>query len=462
MVKKGNQTPTRLLSLPHKSSLGSKAVFLYEKSGRKAQKWQVNIIKGIMAVNADGLWTHTKCGYSLPRRNGKNEVLVMREMYALMNGELVNHNAHRTTTSHTAWERLCNLLDAAGIVYESLRATGRERVSVPETGGRVEFRTRTTTGGLGEGFDLLVIDEAQEYTQDQESALKYVVSSSKNPQTIMCGTPPTPLSSGTVFTNFRNSTIERGSRNAFWAEWAVEEETDPHDKKAWYRTNPSLGTIITERSVQDEIGTDDIDFNIQRLGLWIKYNQKSAISALDWGKLKAVSLPKLTGPLFAGIKYGKDGTNVALSIAVKTLSGKIFVEAIDCRPIRSGSDWILDFLSEADVQTTVIDGASRQNILAEEMRRRDIRSPVLPTVKEVIVANGGFEQAIYAKSIRHRDQPSLTSVVTNCKKRAIGSSGGFGYAALYDDNEIALLDSVILAHWACATAKPEHVQKIRY
>ena len=66
MVKKGNQTPTSLLSLPHKSSLGSKAVFLYEKSGRKAQKWQENIIKGIMAVNADGLWTdyQNECKFS--------------------------------------------------------------------------------------------------------------------------------------------------------------------------------------------------------------------------------------------------------------------------------------------------------------------------------------------------------------------------------------------------------------
>lgn len=43
--------------------------------------------------------------------------------------------------------------------------------------------------GLGEEFDLLVIDEAQEYTDDQASALKYVVTDSRNPQTIFCGTP---------------------------------------------------------------------------------------------------------------------------------------------------------------------------------------------------------------------------------------------------------------------------------
>ena len=184
MTRLGNQNPTQSVILPYDKSLYKKAIDTYEKSKRIAQKWQVSLTKHIYAVNKDGLWTHTKFGFSLPRRNGKNEVLVIREMQGLLDGEQILHTAHRTTTSHTAWERLCRLLDSAGIEYESLRATGRERIEIPDTGGRAEFRTRTSTGGLGEGFDLLVIDEAQEYTADQESALKYVVTDSKNPQTI--------------------------------------------------------------------------------------------------------------------------------------------------------------------------------------------------------------------------------------------------------------------------------------
>lgn len=156
-------------------------------------------MKAVMGLNKDGLWTHTKFGYSLPRRNGKNEIVAIRELWALSVGERVLHTAHRTTTSHAAWERLLSLLDKSCIEYKSIRAIGREYVELEDTGGRVDFRTRSSKGGLGEGFDLLVIDEAQEYTEDQESALKYVVTDSKNPQTIFCGTPPTPISSGTVF-----------------------------------------------------------------------------------------------------------------------------------------------------------------------------------------------------------------------------------------------------------------------
>lgn len=458
----GNQHPTQSVILPFTNSLYETAIETYEKSGRKAQEWQVELTKDIFAVNDENLWTHTKFGYSLPRRNGKNEVVAIREMQGLQNGEQMLHTAHRTTTSHSAWERLLRLLDKAGIKYESLRATGREKIEIPDTGGRVEFRTRTSTGGLGEGFDLLVIDEAQEYTADQESSLKYVVTDSDNPQTIFCGTPPTPLSSGTVFVNFRNEVLSGKLQNAGWAEWGVSKQSDVRDRALWYECNPSLGTVFTERSIQDEIGSDVIDFNIQRLGLWIKYNQKSAISENEWDELQVKSLPVLRGPLFVGIKYGNDNANVAMSVAVKTLSGRIFVEVIDCQSIRNGNQWIINFLKKANVAKVVVDGASGQNVLSGEMKDFGLKQPLLPTVKEVIMANSMWEQGIYGESICHADQPSLKTVVTNCAKRNIGSNGGFGYKSQFDDMDISLMDSALLAHWACVTLKPKKKQQIRY
>lgn len=464
MAKKrlGNQTPTQSHILPYRKSLYKEAVEIYEKTERKAQKWQKILLKHIFARNTKGLWVHTKFGYSVPRRNGKNEVVAMRELWGLLNGERILHTAHRTTTSHAAWERLLGLLDFAGIQYASLRAVGRETIEIRGL-GRVDFRTRSTKGGLGEGFDLLVIDEAQEYTIDQESALKYVVTDSKNPQTLFCGTPPTPLSSGTVFTELRKNTLEGGANNTGWAEWSVENESDCNDRDLWYLTNPSLGSVFTERSVADEVGSDNIDFNIQRLGLWLRYNQKSAISKKEWDALRVEIVPKIHGKLFVGIKYGNTGQNVALSIAIKTEEDGIFIETIDCQSVRNGNDWILAFLKQADVQTIVIDGASGQALLSRELKDARIKpAPLLPTVREVVAANATFEQAVFKHSLSHTGQASLAECVGNCAKRAIGTNGGFGYKALREDYDIALLDSVLLAHWACAESKPPVRQKISY
>ena len=74
------------------------------------------------------------------------------------------------------------------------------------------------------------------------------------------------MSAGIFYTLFQD-----GGANSGWAEWSVEDQTDPQDREAWYETNPSLGTTLTERKTAGGIGTDKSDFNIQRPGLWLQY-----------------------------------------------------------------------------------------------------------------------------------------------------------------------------------------------
>ncbi|MDT2472078.1 terminase [Enterococcus avium] len=462
----GNQHPTQSVILPYDKSLYQEAIEYYEKTGRKCYEWQRDLLKSVMAVDDDGLWVHQKFGFSISRRNGKTEIVYDVELWALENGLNVLHTAHRISTSHSSFEKMKKYLEDSGYIdgqdFNSIKAKGQERIELYESGGVIQFRTRTSNGGLGEGFDVLIIDEAQEYTIEQESALKYTVTDSKNPLTIMCGTPPTPVSSGTVFTNYRENTLFGQSKYSGWAEWSVDEIKDIHDVEAWYNSNPSIGYHLNERKIEAELGEDKLDHNVQRLGYWPKYNQKSAISKNDWEALKVNALPVLKGPLHVGIKYGNDGANVSMSIAVKTLSGKIFIEAIDCQSVRNGNQWIINFLKNAEVEAVVIDGQSGQSILTQEMKDFGLKAPVLPTVKEIINANSSWEQGIYQKTLCHNDQPSLTTVVTNCDKRNIGTSGGFGYKSLFDDMDISLMDSALLAHWVCHNSKPKKKQQIRY
>lgn len=476
--RRGRQTPTESVVLPYSDSNGEEAIDLYNTSGRKALEWQELLIKDIMAVNDDGLWVHQKFGYSVPRRNGKNEIVAIREFWGLKAGEQICHTAHRTTTSSSAWRRLCRILSDAGYEevarvpkdtsglpekwFHSTKQYGLEAVELPN-GGKCAFRTRTPNGGLGEGFDLLVIDEAQEYTDAQQTALVYTVSDSRNPQTIFCGTPPTVTSSGTVFSKMRSETLEGRSYDTGWAEWSIPEETDEvFNTELWYETNPSMGAHLDERKVKAEFTGDKIDFNVQRLGVWLKYSQKSAISGPEWEALKADKLPKLSSGLHIGIKYGHDGVNVAMSIAVLTEDGKIFVETVDCRSIREGNQWIIWFLSKADIETVTIDGASGEGVLADDIKNAGLRiKPILPKVGEVIIAHNLFEQAIAAQRICHMGQPSLTASVSNCEHRAIGSGGGWGYKSQREDIDVALLESVVFAHWQADTARSKERKKQR-
>ena len=465
-IRFGNQHPTQSVTLHYTDSLAQEAIEFYQKSGRDCYPWQVSLLEAIMAVNDDGLWVHQKFGYAISRRNGKTEDVYIVELWGLHKGLRILHTAHRISTSHSSFEKLKKYLEDMGYVdgedFVSNKAKGQERIEFKETGAVIQFRTRTSNGGLGEGFDLLIIDEAQEYTAEQESALKYTVTDSENPMTIMCGTPQTMVSTGTVFASYRKKVLAGNSEYSGWSEWSVEKIHDIHDVDAWYLTNPSMGYHLNERKIKVELGDDELDHNIQRLGYWPTFNQKSAISEKEWHDLKVEPMPELKGKLFVGIKYRQDGTNVAMAIAVRTDDNRIFVENIDCVSIRNGMQWIINFLKSADIEKIVVDGASGQELLAAEMKEFGIQKPILPTVKEIIIANSLWEQSIVQQTLCHNDQPSLTAVVTNCDKRNIGSNGGFGYKSLYDDRDISLMDSALLAHWACYTTKPRKKQKSYY
>lgn len=462
MTRIGNQIPTTSVVLDYTKSFGDEAVQLYNMSGNVCQEWQALMLSDIMAVNEEGLWIHTKFGYSVPRRNGKTEIISQRELWGLFNGEHILHTAHLTDTAHIAWERLKNRLEEIGVKPKSTyKAYGKERIEM-NNGAVIDFRTRTSSGALGSGYDLLVIDEAQEYTQAQQTALNYVVSSSKNPQTIMCGTPPTAVSSGDVFRDYRDKTLRGETINGGWAEWSVDHKTNVHDVDAWYMTSPSLGTILTERTVQDEINGDDLDFNIQRLGLWIRYNQQSAISAPEWDALKTETLPKFKGSVFVGVKFGRDGQNVCLSVAIRTEDERIFVESIDCRNQRDGNDWLINFIMKTKAKAVLVDGMSGLETFLRECKEQKLKGVGAVSVKEVIQASSDFETAIANKSICHAGQPGLRQSVTNCDHRAIGSGGGYGYKTLDDDIEVALIESVVLATHACMMTKEVKKQRVGY
>ena len=467
-----NQNPsfTNVVLTKSTKSLGAKAVKLYASTGQDLMTWQQRQIRAIMAVDSKGQWKHMNYCIGLSRRNGKGEVLAAREMFGLIElKEKICHTAHRTTTSHDAFNRLYTLLKKAGYEEHSKKKKhmpersfyaskqyGLEHIEI-SGGGVIDFRTRTNNGGLGEGFDLLVIDEAQEYTSKQESSLLYTVSASKNPQTIMVGTPPTVISGGDVFVRIRESVLNKRAPETGWAEWSTPEmvEADKlNDPQLWKRYNPSYGKLLKERNIRNELSGDVLDFNVQRLGYWCQYNQKSEISEADWNELRLDKLPELSEKRFVGIKYGKDGVNVAMSIASKTKDGHIFVETIACESQRAGNGWIFEFLYNPHIDKIAIDGAGGQQLLADQMRGHGIKKPpILPKVGEIITANAMFEQAVYSKEIVHMGQESLKNVVTNCEKRLIGSQGGFGYKSLIDTQDISIMDSMILAYWLCAITK---------
>ena len=474
----GRQEPTVWSTLPYRKTKATEVIKAYELSGQKVIKWQKLQLKAILAVDRKGKYIHRKYGLSIPRRNGKTEVFLMREIYALQNGEKVLHTAHQTATSSDAAYRLADALVKMGYTevvkkkqgetydkhFTYRKQFGMEVITfLCEGQGSVSFRTRTSRGGLGTKCDVLIIDEAQEYLQEQENTLKFIVSDSKNRQILMCGTPPTAVSQGTVFKDFRNAVLDGKAKYSGWAEWSVPSQHPMDDRDMWYECNPSLGIVFDEEAIELEIGTDELDFNIQRLGLWLSYNLKSAITEAEWQRTEAKELPKLTGKTYVGIKYGVDGTNVAFTVACKTQDDRVFISAYASRNIREGNAWIVNYLlSIKSLNKVVVDGRGNDEILAAEMKNAKLKKPIFPSASDFTLANSQFEQSVFGAGLWHMPQPILDEAVTNCEKKRYGSRGAFIYVPNVETIDITMMESAVLAHWLCLNTKETKGQKVGY
>lgn len=467
-VRYGRQEPTQSYTLPYTETAGPEAVAFYNTNGKtKLLPWQESILYDIMATEDDGIWTHQKFGYSVTRRNGKTEDMLARVLWGLKHGEKILYTAHATETTHKLYEErfLPTVSDVGLVIASKFQAYGREHIYIAD-GGKIDFRTRTNSSGLGTGYDLLILDEAQELTPAQFAALKYTVTDSKNPQIIYLGTPPTPNSAGTEFRRYRDEVLAGDGIYSGWAEWGLTHEVDDvTNVDLWYETNPSLGYTLTERKIRGEIGRPQskdaiLDTEIQRLGLWLSYNQQSVISRKEWDALK-VENPQFKGKLYIGVKFGFTTPSATMAIAVKTADEKVYLEVIDNRPTRAGVDWIMDFLKKADYKKVVVDGQSGVGILETAMQRAHLKPPVKLSTAEYIQANQQFEQALDAASICHGEQASVEQMIEHCKKRAIGGSG-WGYETMNPNCDIGLIDAQVLAYYMAVNDEEEHRQVIRY
>ena len=85
-VKFGNQHPTQSVIIPYDRSVSQRAIERYQRTGRNCYDWQISMLEPILAIDEDNLWVHQKFGFSIPRRNGKTEVIYIIELDALEEG----------------------------------------------------------------------------------------------------------------------------------------------------------------------------------------------------------------------------------------------------------------------------------------------------------------------------------------------------------------------------------------
>ena len=160
---KGRQQP-RIVHRPNPrlASRGPEMVEFARSYGLELDEWQQRVLIDGCRVRR-GKWASFEVGLCVGRQNGKNEVLVARELYALFEERvgLIIHSAHLYDTSIEHFQRLFSYVDNSDELSRKLKRRptwthGMEGFQLT-TGERMRFRTRSRGGGRGFSGDLLVL-----------------------------------------------------------------------------------------------------------------------------------------------------------------------------------------------------------------------------------------------------------------------------------------------------------------
>lgn len=469
----GNQKPKIQLEPKRKYTDGDDAAELAKAYGLDLFEWQRLVIDSWLGRNKDDKYTATSCGLSVPRQNGKNALLEVRELYGLTCiGEKILHTAHQVKTVKKAFQRLASFFDnpreypeLAEMVLSIRRTNGEEAIHLIN-GGSIEFSARSRSAARGFTVDVVVFDEAQELTDDQFEAIMSTMAAAPlgNRQLIYTGTPPSPSSPGEVFPRVREIALSEQDKRQAWHEWSVEEVGDVSNRDRWYETNPTLGLLIDEDWVETEYKQMNSEgFARERLGWWISSTQAVVIKDSEWKNIATDDPPK-EGRLAFGVKFSPDGSYVSLAACRVPDEGFPHVELIEYQPMSKGITWLADWLIERKKNTAiiVIDGKAHTDELVAQLQAGGVSSKAikLPSVSDVVASSTRFLSAIKEKRVTHYSQPALDHVVSKCRKRSVGKNGGWSWGGI-GDVDSSPLEAVSYAYWGDMTTKRRPGRKVR-
>ena len=448
--------PPRLRHAPARSGvLGGVVVGTARNVGLPLDVWQADVLLDSLSTDAvTGRWLTPRVAVSVPRQNGKGAIIEALEIAFLLGvfGEarLAIHSAHEYKTAQNGFARVLSYFETIPAL-ERARAEGRvkigtaaarEFVSVTGPDGvtrTLKFLARSKGAGRGFSADLLILDEAQELSEQVWAAILPTISARPNAQVWLFGTPPDETMNGEVFGRFRTNGEEGLDPRLAYFEWSPDEDDDPSDPATWAKTNPAFPHRISEETIRDEyLSMDEDTFGRERLGAWDGALSFGVIPEDSWAALASEADP--TGRVAFAIDVAPDRSRASIGVAGFLPNGDlVMAQAIENR---KGTGWVASRLAELTARwpyvSVVLDSGGPAAALLPDLKKAKIRRVVVLSTSDVARATGLFyDLAIGTPGgedsdgnpvepvpprLRHPDQPVLNEALAVAKKRPLGDA----------------------------------------
>lgn len=492
--QRGSQRPRICHVPPYAASTGDEAVELAEMAGLVLDDWQRFVLKNSLGERADGRWSAQTVGLMVSRQNGKGAILEARELAGLyLLGEQIVHTAHLFDTAADHFARVSQRIEDTPELSRRLakrggilRGHGNESITLTrdKRTGRIpklEFRTRTGSGGLGKSARCLVFDEAMIISDEMLGALVPTLSAQKNVQLWFTGSAvdqENPAHDGVAFARIRERGIRGSDPGLMYMEWSLDYDNPddvPEDigEDELAQANPGLGIRITTDFIEEvEKPLGGRLFAVQRLGVgsWPRTDGLDAvvIAPEDWrARMDVESTAK--APVVFNFDVVPDRSSAAIGVAGWRADKRAHVEVVEHK---RGTGWVVDrmvdLVRDHKPTAVVCDGSGPASSLLSDLLKALKDAELLQTLhegeltlvnaREHAQACGMLYDAVDQDTLRHLGTPELGVAIKGAVKRDLAEA--WAWSRKNSSIDISPLVAITLAHWGLLTLQPQGTPQV--
>jgi len=426
---------------------------LAASAGLHLDPWQQDAVRDLLGEDHEGFWSATTGGLICPRQNGKGSVIEALELawLFLFGVELIFHSAHLFATSQDAFRRIRSLIqntpDLDRQVLRYPASHGQEGIEL-RSGQRLNFVTRSKSGGRGFPAPVVVLDEAFNLSEQAMAALVPTMAAQANPFLLLTSSAPIDDACSDELRRFMRRSRSGAVARRCYIEYAAQPDA-PFDEQL-RQANPGYGVRLNADVIaeEQELLTAEA-FRVERLGL-VDLDAAAAERVIppdDWARCRQ---PRLRGDRVAyAIDASPDGKSACIGV-----SDGISVLVAEHAP---GTAWLPALLAGRLVDKpgpVFIDPKGPAGALLVDLNEVGI-VPVEVTPPQHAQACGGLLAAVTFDGpelrLHHDGQHALDAAVAGATRRPYGDSWAWNRRTATVD--ISPLVAVTLARWGALTIK---------
>lgn len=435
-------------------TFGPIAAALGERAGVVLEPWQQSGLDMLLSTRSDGKWACYEYGELCSRRNGKTAMLLVRALFGfLLLGETpILWTAQELKTSMRAWRDVRAMLKKLGTwdeVHSVADLGDGVRVKVIASNGRQGFERLDTNAELlmvarskdsGRGFDgdFVVVDEAYDFTAEQQDALAPTQMARPNAQIAYASSPPLNGIASEALYRLRERAEKRQGGRLGWRDWGRPESLDevmdmpPRERAAFLddmavaaSACPALGhgrvTVETVQNMRDSM--TDAGYAREVLGCWPRKvaARSDVIDPAVWSD-RADPLSRPGKALVLALDASPGGRSAAIASSGRRDDGRLHGKIVDYRP---GTGWAVERVVELrdrwSPRRVLLDPAGPAGALLADLQQAGVEVELI-TGREMAQACGALVNDLVEDRLRHCDQRALNDAVEQATTRPSGGA----------------------------------------